>query len=149
VEAEQALVIASDLVVFQHPIFWYSMPALLKQWLDVVLENGWAYGEGGSCLRKKDCWLVVSTGGSEQPGQEGGSAAPPFSAFLPQFQQIARVCGMRWLPPCIFQNADHADENAIAAHAENYRQRLAAYPDWPELVAPAARIITSASSPPF
>ena len=51
VEYEQRMLADADLVVFQHPIQWYSMPALLKEWVDLVLELGWAYGSGGTALK--------------------------------------------------------------------------------------------------
>jgi glutathione-regulated potassium-efflux system ancillary protein KefF len=47
VDAEQAALKHADLVVWMHPIYWYSVPAMLKHWFDVVLLRGWAYGEGG------------------------------------------------------------------------------------------------------
>src|SRR5947208_761313 len=65
VAAEQAAVDAAQLVVMQHPIQWYSMPALMKLWVDEVLTYGWAYGQGGTALQGKDLWLVGTTGGPE------------------------------------------------------------------------------------
>src|SRR3569623_864064 len=47
VAREQALLDAHDIVVFQHPLFWYSSPALLKEWQDKVITYGYAYGPGG------------------------------------------------------------------------------------------------------
>ena len=44
VEAEQALLLEHDVIVFQHPVYWYSSPAILKEWQDLVLEHGFAYG---------------------------------------------------------------------------------------------------------
>ena len=46
VPTEQARLTAAQLIVLQHPIHWYSMPALQKLWLDEVLSYGWAYGAG-------------------------------------------------------------------------------------------------------
>ncbi|MDX1383156.1 MAG: NAD(P)H-dependent oxidoreductase, partial [Thermoanaerobaculia bacterium] len=51
VDAEQRLLAAHDVVIFQHPLYWYSTPALLKEWMDLVLQHGWAYGDGGTALR--------------------------------------------------------------------------------------------------
>src|SRR6185369_10018305 len=45
---EQQLLLAHDVIVFQHPFYWYSCPALLKEWLDLVLEYGFAYGPNGT-----------------------------------------------------------------------------------------------------
>jgi glutathione-regulated potassium-efflux system ancillary protein KefF len=67
VPAEQARLAAAQLVVLVHPVQWYSMPALLKLWLDEVLTWGWAYGAGGTALRGKDLWLVATTGGPNRP----------------------------------------------------------------------------------
>src|SRR6187455_1899648 len=53
VDREQALLREHDVVVWQHPFFWYSAPALVKEWQDLVLELGFAYGEGGTALRGK------------------------------------------------------------------------------------------------
>lgn len=51
-----------DLLVVQHPFYWYSAPALLKQWQDEVLEHGFAFGKEDSVLHGKD-WLSVVTAG--------------------------------------------------------------------------------------
>ena len=50
---EQRSLLAHDLLVLQHPFYWYSSPAVIKEWLDIVLEQGWAYGAGGDRLRGK------------------------------------------------------------------------------------------------
>lgn len=130
---EQALLADADLVIFQHPIQWYSAPALLKEWFDVVLEHGWAYGTGGTALRGKHYWLVATTGGASESYQETGYHRRPFSAFLPPFEQTARLCGMHWLPPYILHGAHQTDDATVEAHVARYRERLATYPHWPEL----------------
>jgi len=129
---EQQLLAEADLIVFQHPIQWYGMPSLLKEWVDTVLEYGWAYGEGGTALRGKDFWLAVTTGSPQDWYRENGHHGHDFSAFLPPFRQTARLCGMRWRRPYILHGADLADEHALARHIEGYQARLSAYPDWPE-----------------
>ncbi|HKN03281.1 MAG TPA: NAD(P)H-dependent oxidoreductase, partial [Buttiauxella sp.] len=47
---EQALLQEHDVIVFQHPLYTYSCPALLKEWLDRVLSRGFASGVGGNAL---------------------------------------------------------------------------------------------------
>ncbi|SNS76706.1 Kef-type potassium/proton antiporter accessory protein, CPA2 family [Noviherbaspirillum humi] len=130
VPAEQELLAAADLVVFQHPIRWYSMPALLKEWVDAVYEHGWAYGEGGNALRDKDCWMVVTTGGSEDAYQENGHHGHPFETYLPPFEQTARLCGMNWLPPLVLHGVGQASDAELARQAGAFRDRLASYPSW-------------------
>ena len=127
---EQALLAQADLVVFQHPIQWYSMPALLKEWLDLVFENGWAYGPGGTALKGKDYWLSVTAGGPVESYRESGYNHRPFDAYLPPFQQTAALCGMRWLSPHIFFGARQADDAAIAAHVAQFQEQLRTYPAW-------------------
>ncbi|HEV2611283.1 MAG TPA: NAD(P)H-dependent oxidoreductase [Noviherbaspirillum sp.] len=126
---EQALLAQADLIVFQHPIQWYSMPSLMKEWIDLVLEYGWAYGRGGNALQGKDCWLVATTGSREDSYRAGGVHGHAFDAFLPPFRQTAALCGMRWLPPLILHGAHKVDDPVIDAHIETYRNRLVSYPD--------------------
>jgi len=134
---EQALLAESDLVVFQFPVQWYSMPALLKHWVDTVLEHGWAYGRGGNALKDKDFWMVATTGGTEASYGEGGYHHRPFSDFLPPIEQTVLFCGMRWLPPFIVHGARRIDDATLERQAASYRQMLASYPEWTERL-PAA-----------
>jgi glutathione-regulated potassium-efflux system ancillary protein KefF len=133
IAVEQAALKAARLVVWQQPVRWYSMPPLLKLWLDDVLTFGWAYGPGGDALRGKDLWLVASTGGAEDSYRPDGYNRYFFDAFLPPYEQTAALCGMRFLPPLVFHGAHRARAGEIDAHAAVFRQRLATYPDWPEL----------------
>ena len=133
IAVEQAALKAAKLVVWQQPIRWYSMPPLLKLWLDDVLTFGWAYGPDGNALRGKDLWLVASTGGPEDSYRPDSYNRYFFDAFLPPYEQTAALCGMRFLPPLILHGAHKASEAELAAHAERYVGQLARYPDWPEI----------------
>lgn len=133
VPAEQAAAAAADLIVWQHPIHWYSMPALMKQWLDEVLALGWAYGLGGNALHGKDLWLVSSTGGPASAYHPSGYNRYFFDAFLPPYEQTAALCGLRFLPPLVLHGAHALARSEVAAQAALYRERLASYPRWPEL----------------
>ncbi|MGH1373767.1 MAG: NAD(P)H-dependent oxidoreductase [Cellvibrionaceae bacterium] len=42
VEREQKLCEAHDTIIFQHPFYWYSCPSIVQEWMDLVLEHGWA-----------------------------------------------------------------------------------------------------------
>ena len=132
-DAEQAQLAAAKLVVWQHPIQWYATPPLMKLWIDEVLAFGWAYGPGGTALRGKDLWLVASTGGPQESYRPDSYNRYFFDAFLPPYEQTAALCGMRFLPPLLLHGAHRVTEPDIAEHAAVYRQRLASYPDWPEL----------------
>lgn len=133
VRREQKALEDAQLVVWQHPIFWYSMPPLMKLWLDEVLELGWAYGHGGTHLAGKDLWLVASTGGSAESYHPQEFNRYFFEAFLPPYEQTAALCGMRWLPPLVLHGANRVADEDLARHARVYAERLQSYPDWPEM----------------
>ena len=133
VPAEQARLAGAQLLVLLHPVQWYSMPALLKLWLDEVLTYGWAYGEGGTVLRGKDMWLVATTGGPEDSYHPQSYNRYFFDAFLPPYEQTAALCGMRFLPPMVLHGAHDVGNHVVAAHVATFRERLQSYPNWPEM----------------
>jgi len=133
VTTEQALLAGAKLVVWQHPVHWYSMPPLMKLWLDEVLAFGWAYGPGGDALQGKDLWLALTTGGADDSYRPEGHNRYFFDAFMPPVEQTAALCGMRFLPPLVLHGAHRVGEAAIIEHARVYAERLASYPAWPEL----------------
>ncbi|MBT9459789.1 MAG: NAD(P)H-dependent oxidoreductase [Burkholderiaceae bacterium] len=133
IAAEQARIAAARLIVWLHPIHWYSMPPLMKLWVDEVLAFGWAYGPEGKALSTKDLWLACSTGGTEAAYRPDGHNRYFFDAFLHPYEQTAALCGMRFLPPLVLHGAHRVSEAAVDEHAEIFTQRLLSYPDWPEL----------------
>ena len=126
VEVEQAALAHARTVVWLHPVQWYSMPALMKLWVDEVLAFRWAYGPGGRALAGKCLWLVVSAGGSKTSYQDVGSNRHPFDSFLPAYQQTAELVGMRVLEPHVFYGAHKAEAHEVHAHAHAFAQRLLA-----------------------
>ena len=116
-----------------HPVQWYSMPALLKLWLDEVLTQGWAYGRGGTALQGKDLWLVARTGGPEASYHPQGYNRSFFDAFLPPYEQTATLCGMRFLPPLVLHGAHHVSASDIEEHVNTITEHLRRWPDWPEI----------------
>lgn len=133
VAAERETLAEADLVVWLHPTHWYGMPPLMKLWLDEVLGFAWAYGPGGNRLQGKHLWLVTSTGGPEDSYSSNGYNRYYFDAFLPPYEQTAALCGMRFLPPLVLHGAHQVDDDALAAHAQLFADRLTDWPAWPEL----------------
>ena len=125
-EAERDALAAARLIVLQHPVYWYSMPALLKLWIDDVFALGWAYGEGGTALRGKAMLWVATTGGDTRAYVPGGPHGHRFDDFIAPIQQTAAFCGMQWLEPIIVHDA-HADRGHVAERAALYRERLLAF----------------------
>ncbi|MEJ7687455.1 MAG: NAD(P)H-dependent oxidoreductase [Variovorax sp.] len=69
VAAEQARIDRADAVVLVYPVYWWSMPALLKGWIDRVFANGWAFdfSLGAKLVKKLDHLQVhlVGVGGAD------------------------------------------------------------------------------------
>jgi glutathione-regulated potassium-efflux system ancillary protein KefF len=133
VDAEQQALARADLIVWQHPMQWYSMPALMKLWLDEVLRHGWAYGRGGHALAGKDLWLLLTTGGSQAAFHPSGYNQRFIDAFLPPYEQTAALCGLRFLPPLVLHDALRVGDAVLTEHVHTVVDRLVTYPDWPEL----------------
>lgn len=133
VAAEQRALADAQLVVWLQPLHWYGMTPLLKLWVDMVFSFRWAYGPGGQALAGKDLWLVTSTGGAESTYRPDGTHRYFFDAFLPPYEQTAELAGMRFLPPLVLHGAHRASEAEVSAHVAVFAERLASYPDWPEM----------------
>ena len=98
---EKGLLAEHDIIIWQHPFYWYSAPPLLKQWIDIVLEFGWAYGPGGHALEGKVVFNVLTTGGQEHAYSRDGYNRFTIAELLAPFSQTAYLCKMRWLPPFV------------------------------------------------
>lgn len=124
---EQALLADADLLVLLHPIRWYATPSLLKEWVDVVFEAGWAYGDGATGLKDKGYLLAVTTGAAAAAYTPDGMHQHEFADFLPPYEQTARLCGMRWQAPLVLHGAHHASDADVAAHVDAFTRRLAGF----------------------
>lgn len=101
VKKEQQLLREHDLILFQHPFYWYSAPAILKEWCDLVLEWGFAYGDGGEALNGKAWMHALTTGGPEQAYHKTGYNRFTVRQLLNPWDQTAHLCGMHFLAPYI------------------------------------------------
>lgn len=124
VDAEQAWLARAHTIVWQHPIYWYSVPALMKLWFEQVLAYGWAYGEGGTALHGKRTLWVATTGGDPAAYGPDGMHAHAFSTYEPPIRQTARFCGMQWLEPIVVHGAHKVAESELRTCAARYRARL-------------------------
>lgn len=123
--AEQAALARASLVIWQHPMQWYSVPPLFKLWLDSVLSYGWAYGEKGTNLQGKALLWSVTTGGGDTHFNLG--AHPGFDILGQPLQATADYCGMEWLEPFVVHDTFISDEQRLDADAQRYFQRLKAW----------------------
>ncbi len=119
VKREQELLLAHDRIVIQFPLYWYSMTPLLKQWLDDVLEYGFAYGRTGDKLKGKDLQLMVSVGGQEKYYQ-GFDMYCTLHDLLRPFQLTANLAQMNYGMPVWMYRADQASEATIREHGQQW-----------------------------
>lgn len=129
--AEQRLLQDYDILVFQHPFYWYSAPALLKEWMDHVLTQTYMYPRQNMSPVAIDKLLTVITcGGSLVSYQSDGYNRHDIRDFLLPFQQTAVLCGMEYLPPFVVDGVHkNGDRKRLSAYAEQYRQVLIALRD--------------------
>lgn len=113
VPAEQSALIDADIITLVHPIYWYSCPALLKEWIDRVLEEGFAFGTSGDKLKNKYWLPIVSAGNQQSSYQNGGSNNFTIEEFFRPFEQTARLCQMRYLSPLVFFQAGSHRESDL------------------------------------
>lgn len=122
--AEQQLLLKHDVIIFQHPFYWYSAPAIIKQWLDLVLEHGWAYGTGGNALRGKKMMNAISCGASREVYRREGRNRYTINELLAPFNQTAFLCGMTYLPPFVIHGTHKLQETDINLLSLQYENML-------------------------
>jgi glutathione-regulated potassium-efflux system ancillary protein KefG len=120
---ERNLLSEHENIVLQFPLYWYSSPAIVKEWLDEVLSRGWAYG-GGQALAGKKLMLAITTGGPEKVYQHGGANLFTIHEYLRPFEQTANLCGMKWEEPFVMFGVRYLDEESIKQHCSNYQERI-------------------------
>ena len=126
VRREQKTLVEHGAIVLQFPFYWYSTPALLKEWLDLVWLHGFAYGEKGVRLRGKTMMVAVSTGGAAEAYTPDGLHGWTMAEFLRPMERTAGLCGMHWADPHLTHDAPDLCDNGVGEAAQGYRDRLRA-----------------------
>lgn len=126
---EQDALASSDVVVLHHPLYWYSAPPLVKQWIDLVLAFGWAYGPGGTALHGKTLFHAFTTGGDAAAYARDGLHRFTLAEFLVPFQRTATLCGMRWLPPFVVHGTHRLSDTELTEAAQLYARTLLTFCD--------------------
>ncbi|MBK9389025.1 MAG: NAD(P)H-dependent oxidoreductase [Bacteroidetes bacterium] len=111
VEYEHELLLRHQIIIWQHPFYWYSSPPLLKQWIDLVLSFGWAYGPGGFALQNKMVFNAITTGGQRSAYSNDGHNRFTINQLLAPFEQTAFLCKMIWLPPFVIHGTHRISED--------------------------------------
>lgn len=96
IKAEQEKLKQADIIVWQFPLFWYSLPSLLKKWVDDVFTHGFAFGTPQPALKGKKLILSFTTGSAETAYQVGGKQNHPITDFLHAHRQTATICHLEF-----------------------------------------------------
>ncbi|CAM2988473.1 glutathione-regulated potassium-efflux system ancillary protein KefG [Vibrio rarus] len=125
VATEQQRLLEHDVIVFQHPMFLYSCPSLLKEWMDRVLDKGFAFGS--HCALSGKSWRsVITTGGQKSAFSPQGYNKYPLEQILQPFELTAALCKMHWFEPLILYWSRTISDAERQQHAADYRQWLSA-----------------------
>ncbi len=135
VSTEQEKLLWADVVIFQFPLWWFSMPAILKGWIDRVYAYGFAYGVGGSegkqwdrygegTLKGRRAMLVVTLGGREPQYSIRGVNGSIDDLLFPINHGVLYYPGMTVLPPLVVYQARRIQEEEYKKLCQVYEQRL-------------------------
>jgi glutathione-regulated potassium-efflux system ancillary protein KefG len=124
VKDEQQILLDHDIIIWQHPFYWYSSPSLLKEWIDLVLEHGFAYGRTGTALLGKQVLTAISTGGRHEAYIPDGNHRFAIRQLLAPFEQTVHLCHMEYLPPFVLHGTHLLDKEDIAKAGSSYRKLI-------------------------
>ena len=96
IAAEQAALEKADIIIFQYPVHWYSVPALLKVYIDKVMEHSWAYGSKGNALKGKFFIASMTVGGPEKEYQHDGKVTYTMDEFMAFIKRYTVTCKMEF-----------------------------------------------------
>ncbi|MCH8179746.1 MAG: NAD(P)H-dependent oxidoreductase [Proteobacteria bacterium] len=128
VRGELAKLLWCDLVIFNFPIFWFSVPAMLKGWIDRVLVSGVVYGgkrfydRGG--LEGKKAMLAVTIGGQSHMFTSDGVHGPLNDMLKPLLQGTLGYAGLSVLPPFVAWHVPYISAAERGHILADYRARL-------------------------
>lgn len=127
VDREQQRLLDHDVIVFMHPLYWYSTPAILKEWQDLVLEHGFAYGHEGVQLHGKIFFSALTAGAGEADYSTEGFNHFTIRELLYPLEQMAQLCGMIYLPPfALFGARTAVEENRLQHHLADWQKLVSA-----------------------
>jgi len=125
IEREQQRLREHDVIVFMFPLYWYSTPSILKEWQDLVLEYGFAYGHDGTALHGKTLLCAITAGGTENAYQTLGYNHYSIRELLRPIEQTATLCGLNYLPPyALFGSRTALEDGKLDEHIEKWKQIL-------------------------
>ena len=132
VDAEQEALLKADSVVFQFPFYWYSVPGIMKEWMDQVLTYGFAYGSTGDKLRGKHFLVSTTVGGPADAYCEGGYNNFTIGDLLKPLRQMSNLTGMLYHRPIVSHGMIYIPnvyntKESVEAQAREHADKLSRY----------------------
>ncbi|WP_323187425.1 NAD(P)H-dependent oxidoreductase [Streptomyces sp. NBC_00183] len=130
VAAEQARLAEHDVIVFQHPVFWYNTTPLFKQWQDKVFTLGWAFTMDGSASRLagKKAVVAVTTGVPADHYTPEGANEATIETLLSNGHATLRLCQFDIQPMVkLYGTAFGLSDEDLATAAKQYNELLASF----------------------
>ena len=129
VDAEQKALMQADAIVLQFPYYWYSVPALLKKWIDDVFAFNFAFGPEGDKLKGKHFILSITVGGPEESYGPLGYNHFTIEQTLPPLQQMAYLAQMHYQKPVythsmVYIPGVYNKQEAVEDRARHHAHRL-------------------------
>ncbi len=136
ISREQQKLLWADTVILQFPLWWFTMPAIMKGWVDRVFAHGFAYGVGEHSDRRwgdrygegsmagKRAMLLVTTGGWESHYGPRGINGPIDDLLFPIHHGVLYYPGFDVLPPFVVYRTSKTDADRVAQIRESLGQRL-------------------------
>jgi putative NADPH-quinone reductase len=125
VDKEQQQLRDHDVIIFLFPLYWYSTPAILKEWQDLVLEYGFAYGTGGNALHGKTFMCALTAGGQESAYCSQGYNHFTIKELLQPLEQTASLTGMHYLAPfTLFSARTAVEDQRLDSHLDQWERLL-------------------------
>ncbi|SDA91238.1 NAD(P)H-dependent oxidoreductase [Mesorhizobium qingshengii] len=118
----------ADFVLFQFPVWWFGMPAILKGWADRVFARGFAYLPGRKydtgMFRGKLAMVAATTGTSADTYAPDGIDGDILTVMWPIHNGLLRYSGFDVLPPFVAYMPGRVGDDGRKAYLEAYRNRL-------------------------
>lgn len=128
VAAEQEKLLACDLLIFQFPLWWFGLPAILKGWVDRVFAAGLIYDSArwysSGVFRGKRAMVSTTTAGSPTTYSETGLSGNIEQILFPIHHGILYYVGFEVLPPFIAWSVSRVDQETRQEYVDEYERRL-------------------------
>ncbi|KAG8000613.1 NAD(P)H dehydrogenase [quinone] 1, partial [Nibea albiflora] len=125
---EQRKLTEADLVILQFPMYWFTLPAIMKGWIDRVLTLGFAFSHekrySQGIFKDKKAMLSFTTGSHESMFSANGVNGDMNVTLWPLQHGILHYCGFQVLAPQIFWAPSHVTSEVRSTMLENWRKRL-------------------------